>query len=76
MKRILKEALGNDVNDDKFLVISVLHVVILEVGFIQLDSISAMATCCSHLIDELSSSTSIISLRYTLVEILIGDDGD
>jgi F-box protein 7 len=68
VKRVLREALGDDVNDFKLLVFAV-HAVILESGFVRVDQVSGMAISCSHLVDNMSSS-SMISLRYTLPEIL------
>ncbi|KAL5070265.1 hypothetical protein RYX36_021152 [Vicia faba] len=62
VKRILKEALGDDVTDFKLLVFAV-HAVIIESGFVRVDRDSAKA------IDDFSSS-SMISLRYTLPEIV------
>ncbi|XP_004496864.1 F-box protein SKIP22-like [Cicer arietinum] len=68
VKRVLKEALGDDFSDFKLLVFAV-HAVILESGFVRVDQVSGMAISCSHLLDDCSSS-SMISLRYTLPEIL------
>lgn len=70
VKRVIKEALGDDVNDLKLLVFAV-HAVILESGFVRVDEVSGMAISCSNLVDDMSSSSSsMISLRYTLPEIL------
>ncbi|KEH22785.1 F-box SKIP22-like protein [Medicago truncatula] len=68
VKRVLREALGDDVSDFKLLVFAV-HAFILESGFVRVDHVSGMAISISHLIDDMSSS-SMISLRYTLPEIL------
>ncbi|GAU14966.1 hypothetical protein TSUD_47610 [Trifolium subterraneum] len=68
VKRVIREALGDDVNDFKLLVFGV-HAVILESGFVRVDQVSGRAISCSHLVDNMSSS-SMISLRYTLPEIL------
>lgn len=67
VKRVLREALGNDVSDFKLLVFAV-HAVILESGFVRVDEVSGISISCSHLLDEWPSS--MISLRYTLPEIL------
>ena len=63
--------LGNDVNDEKLLIIVIVHAIILKFGSIWLDLVSTMATCHSRLIDKLFSSISIISLRHIMPEILI-----
>ncbi|PNY17474.1 F-box protein skip22-like [Trifolium pratense] len=73
VKRVIREALGDDVNDFKLLVFAV-HAVILESGFVRVDQVSGMAISCSHLVDGMSSS-SMISLRYTLPEILTNANG-
>ncbi|CAK8573814.1 unnamed protein product [Lathyrus sativus] len=62
VKKILKEALGDGGSDFKLLVFAV-HAVILESGFVRVDRDSGKA------IDDVSSS-SMISLRYTLPEIV------
>lgn len=62
VKTILKEALGDDVSDFKLLVFAV-HAVILESGFVRVGRDSGKAN------DDVSSS-SMISLRYTLPEIV------
>lgn len=68
VKRVLREALGDDVSDFKLLVFAV-HAFILESGFIRVDRVSGVKISSSHLIDDMSSS-SMICLRYTLPEIL------
>ncbi|TKY51053.1 F-box protein SKIP22 [Spatholobus suberectus] len=70
VRRVLKEALGNNVSDFKLLVFTV-HGVVLESGFVLVDPDSGMAVNCSHLLDDSSSAfSSVVSLRYTLPEIL------
>ncbi|QCE08429.1 F-box protein SKIP22-like [Vigna unguiculata] len=71
VRRVLKEALGNNVSDFKLLVFTV-HGVILESGFVRIDKDSGMAVSCSHLLDDSPSAfSSVISLRYALPEILV-----
>ncbi|XP_057736001.1 F-box protein SKIP22-like [Arachis stenosperma] len=75
VKRVLKEANGNDVTDLKLLVLTV-HAVILESGFVRADKISPLSVASSPVLDEWpSASASSISLRYTLPEILTSDSG-
>ncbi|MED6156879.1 hypothetical protein PIB30_018450 [Stylosanthes scabra] len=75
VKRVLKEAIGNDVTDLKMLVLAV-HAVILESGFVRVDKVSPLAVGSSHILDEWPSAlASSISLRYTLPEILTSDSG-
>ncbi|KAI4298595.1 hypothetical protein L6164_032134 [Bauhinia variegata] len=74
VRRVLREALGNDVTDQKLLVIAV-HAVILESGFVRLDKGSGMAVGCSHLLDEWPSTATTITLRYALPEILTNGSG-
>ncbi|KAG4984373.1 hypothetical protein AAZX31_10G242900 [Glycine max] len=70
VRRVLKEALGNNVTDFKLLVFAV-HGVVLESGFVRIDKDSRMAVSCSDLLDDSPSAfSSVISLRYTLPEIL------
>ncbi|XP_061355642.1 F-box protein SKIP22-like [Gastrolobium bilobum] len=70
MKRVVREVLGTDVTDLKLLVFAV-HAVILESGFVRADQVSGVAVSGSHLLDDWpSGSSSMISLRYTLPEIL------
>ncbi|RDX79380.1 F-box protein SKIP22, partial [Mucuna pruriens] len=68
VKRVLQEAIGNDVSDFKLSVFTV-HAVILESGFVRVDKDLGMAVGCSHLLDD-SPISSVISLRYSLPEIL------
>ncbi|XP_027366064.1 F-box protein SKIP22-like [Abrus precatorius] len=70
VKRVLREALGNEVSDFKLLVFAV-HAVILESGFVRVDHVSGMAVSCSHLLEDWpSNSSSMLSLWYTLPEIM------
>ncbi|KAK7379026.1 hypothetical protein VNO80_04478 [Phaseolus coccineus] len=71
MRRVLKEAVGNNVSDFKLLVLTV-HSVVLESEFVRIDKDSGMAVSCFDLLDDSPSAfTSMISLRYTLPEILV-----
>ncbi|KAL1296157.1 hypothetical protein AAHE18_19G263300 [Arachis hypogaea] len=66
VKRVLKEANGNDVTDLKLLVL-VVHAVILESGFVRAEKISPLGVGSSHILDEWpSASASSISLRVSL----------
>ncbi|XP_058739216.1 F-box protein SKIP22-like [Vicia villosa] len=67
VKTILKEALGDDVSDFKLLVFAV-HAFILESGFVRVDGVSSKGK--GKEIGDVSSSSSMISLRYTLPEIV------
>ncbi|RZB43781.1 F-box protein SKIP22-like [Glycine soja] len=70
VRRVLKEALGNNVNDFKLLVFAV-HGVVLESGFVRIDKDCGMAVTGSHLLDDSPPAfSSVISLRYALPEIL------
>ncbi|KAK7390990.1 hypothetical protein VNO78_19256 [Psophocarpus tetragonolobus] len=70
VRRVLKEALGNNINDFMLLVFTV-HGVVLESGFVRIDKDSGMAVSCSHLLDDSPSAfSSVISLKYSLPEIL------
>ena len=66
-KWVLWKAFGGGVNDHKLWVVAAVHAVILESGFVCLNSVSSMAIGHSHLLGELPSK---ISLSYTLPEIL------
>jgi len=71
VRRVLKEALGNNVSDLKLLVFTV-HVVVLESGFVRIDKDSGMAVSCYDLLDDSPSAfSSMISLRYAVPEILV-----
>ncbi|XP_020228984.1 F-box protein SKIP22 [Cajanus cajan] len=70
VRRVLKEALGNNVSDFKLLVFTV-HGIVLESGFVRVDLHSGMVVRFSHLLDYSPSAfSSVVSLRYTLPEIL------
>ena len=71
VRRLLKEALGNDINDLKLLVFTV-HRVVLEYGFVRIDKDSSTAISCFHSLDDSPSPfSSMKSLRYTLPQILV-----
>ncbi|KAL9316106.1 hypothetical protein ACSQ67_017107 [Phaseolus vulgaris] len=71
VRRLLKEALGNDINDLKLLVFTV-HRVVLEYGFVRIDKDSSTAISCFHSLDDSPSPfSSMKSLRYTLPRILV-----
>ncbi|KAK7372777.1 hypothetical protein VNO80_06165 [Phaseolus coccineus] len=62
---------GNDLNDLKLLVFTV-HRVVLEYGFVRIDKDSGTAVSCFHSLDDSPSPfSSMISLRYTLPQILV-----
>ncbi|CAJ1977312.1 unnamed protein product [Sphenostylis stenocarpa] len=70
VRRVLKEALGENVSNFKLLVLTV-HGVILESGFVRIDKDSGTAVSGFHLFDDSHSPfSSVISLRYTLADIL------
>ncbi|XP_020239863.1 F-box protein SKIP22 [Cajanus cajan] len=70
VRRVLKEALGNNVSDFKLLVFTV-HGIVLESGFVRVDLDSVMDVGCSHMLEDPPSVfSSVVSLRYTLPEIL------
>ena len=67
VRRVPKEALGNDLNDLKLLVLT-FHRVVVEYGFVRIDKEPGTAVSCFH---SPSPFSSMISLRYTLPEILV-----
>ncbi|XP_028767752.1 F-box protein SKIP22-like [Neltuma alba] len=69
VKRVLRETLSSDRNDVKLLVVSI-HAIILESGFVLLDRVSGMAVGYSNILDHGPSTTSTLSVRYSLPEIL------
>jgi len=71
MRRVLKEALGNNVSDFKLLVF-IVHNVVLEFGFSRINKDSDMAVSFFHLLyDSVSAFILMISWRYTLPKILV-----
>ncbi|KAK7334694.1 hypothetical protein VNO80_26455 [Phaseolus coccineus] len=71
VRRLLKEALVDDLYDFKRLVFMV-HQVVLDHGFVRIDKDSGRAVSCFHSFDDFPSPfSSMLSLRYTLPEILV-----
>ncbi|KAK7334695.1 hypothetical protein VNO80_26456 [Phaseolus coccineus] len=69
VRRLLKEAL--DLNDLKLLMLTV-HRVVVEYGFVRIDKDSGTAVSCFHPLDDSPSPfSSMMSLRYTLPQILV-----
>ncbi|GLU03377.1 hypothetical protein SLE2022_205790 [Rubroshorea leprosula] len=69
LRRVLREELGNNGSDHKLLVIAV-HAVLLESGFIGIDSVSRRPIDGFHLPEDWPSSSFTVSLRYSRPELL------
>ncbi|GLU03372.1 hypothetical protein SLE2022_205740 [Rubroshorea leprosula] len=67
LRKVLREELGNDGSDHKLLVIAV-HAVLLESGFIGIDSVSRRPIDRFHLPEDWPSSS--VSLWYSLPKLL------
>ncbi|KAJ7967605.1 F-box protein SKIP22-like [Quillaja saponaria] len=74
LRRVLREELGEEVSDQKLLAIAV-HAVILDSGFVGLDSLSSKKNGRFHFPSDWPAVSSTLSLRYTLPVILYDGSG-